>query len=123
VNKQRPVNLNLAAFKFPVTSISSILHRVTGVVLFLSIPLCLWALQMSLSADGFAELKSIFTGMVAKTIIWLILSMLAYHIVAGIRHLLMDAGIGESHQAGRMGSYLVIVLGVVMAALLGVWLW
>ena len=123
MNKNRPVNLNLAAFRFPVTSISSILHRVTGVLLFLSIPLCLWALQASLSASGFAELKTILSGVVAKLIIWAILSMLVYHIIAGVRHLLMDMGIGETLQAGRAGAYSVIVLGVVSALLLGVWIW
>lgn len=111
------------AFSFPVTSISSILHRVTGVLLFLSIPLCLWALQKSLTPNGFAEVSAVMSGMVFKIITWLILSMLAYHIIAGVRHLLMDAGIGESLEAGRAGSYLVIILGVVVTALIGVWIW
>ncbi len=123
MNKNRPVNLNLGTFKFPVTSISSILHRITGVVLFISIPLCLWALQQSMHKDGFDELKVLLNGDLAKLIVWLILSMLAYHIIAGLRHLLMDAGIGESLQTGRMGSYAVIFLGVISAVLLGVWLW
>lgn len=123
MNKNRPVNLNLAAFSFPVTSISSILHRITGVLLFLSIPLCLWALEKSLTPSGFVEVQAVLSGMVAKFILWAILSMLAYHIIAGIRHLLMDAGIGESLEGGRAGSYAVIALGVIVAALIGVWLW
>ncbi len=49
--------------------------------------------------------------------------MLAYHIIAGVRHLLMDAGIGESLEGGRMGSYAAIVLGAVVAVILGVWIW
>jgi len=73
--------------------------------------------------DGFDELKVLLNGDLAKLIVWLILSMLAYHIIAGLRHLLMDAGIGESLQTGRMGSYAVIFLGVISAVLLGVWLW
>ncbi|MGX5201963.1 succinate dehydrogenase, cytochrome b556 subunit [Aliikangiella sp. IMCC44632] len=123
MNDNRPVNLNLAAFKFPVTSISSILHRISGVLLFLSIPFCLWALQQSLTPNGFNQVSMIVGGVVGKFITWTILSMLAYHIIAGVRHLLMDAGLGESLEAGRFGSYLVIVLGVVSAALIGVWLW
>ncbi|MCW8879312.1 MAG: succinate dehydrogenase, cytochrome b556 subunit [Kangiellaceae bacterium] len=123
MNKNRPVNLNLATIKFPVTSISSILHRITGVLLFLSIPLCLWALQLSLTPAGFAEVKSVMSGGIVKFISWAILSMLAYHIIAGLRHLMMDAGIGETLEGGRFGAYSVIVLGVVSAALLGVWIW
>jgi len=123
VNKNRPVNLNLAAFSFPVTSISSILHRISGVLLFLSIPFCLWALQASMTPNGFAELQGVMSGVIAKLVTWLILSMLAYHIIAGIRHLLMDAGMGETLQAGRAGAYAVMVLGVIAAVILGVCIW
>ncbi|TQV77147.1 succinate dehydrogenase, cytochrome b556 subunit [Aliikangiella marina] len=123
MNKNRPVNLNLAAFSFPVTSISSIVHRITGVLLFLSIPFCLWALDQSLTPDGFVKVKAVLSGVFAKIILWAILSMLAYHIIAGVRHLLMDAGIGETLEGGRAGAYAVIVLGVVVAALIGVWIW
>lgn len=123
MKKTRPVNLNLAAFSWPVTAISSGMHRITGVLLFLCIPLCLWALQMSLTQTGFVELKNILNSGISKFITWGILSMLAYHIIAGIRHLLMDAGIGESLQGGRTGSYLAITLGVITAILIGVWIW
>jgi len=123
VKKNRPVNLNLAAMSWPVTAISSGLHRITGILLFISVPFVLWALEMSLTESGFHELKVILTGFVAKFVIWAILAMLAYHIVAGVRHLLMDSGIGESLEGARLGSYTVIALGVVMAALLGVWIW
>lgn len=123
MNNNRPVNLNLGAFKFPVTSISSILHRVTGVLLFLSVPFCLWALQASLTEPGFGQVKALLSSGIAKLITWAILSMLAYHIVAGVRHLLMDTGIGETLEGGRFGAYAVITLGLVLAALLGVWIW
>ncbi len=123
MNKNRPVNLNLATIKFPVTSMSSILHRITGVLLFLSIPLWLWALQESLNQGGFDAVKALFSGFIAKFIAWALLSMLSYHIIAGIRHLLMDAGIGETLEGGRRGAFSVIALGVVTAILIGVWLW
>ncbi len=123
MKKNRPVNLNLAAFKWPVTAISSGLHRITGILLFLSIPFCLWALQMSMTESGFAEIKSIMNGVIPKLIMWAILSMLSYHIVAGIRHLLMDGGIGETLEGARAGSYIAIISGVIMTAVLGVWIW
>jgi len=49
--------------------------------------------------------------------------MLAYHVIAGVRHLLMDLGIGESLEGGKRGAISVLLLGVVAAALIGVWLW
>ena len=123
MKNKRPVNLDLATIKWPITAISSGLHRITGILLFFCIPLTLWALQKSLTQAGFTELQACLSGDISKSVTWLILSMLAYHIVAGIRHLLMDAGIGESLSGARFGSYTVIALGVVMAGLLGVWIW
>ena len=76
-----------------------------------------------MTPSGFAEVKAVLSGVFAKLVVWLILSMLAYHIIAGVRHLLMDTGIGETLEAGRAGAYAVMVLGVVVAAILGVWIW
>jgi succinate dehydrogenase / fumarate reductase, cytochrome b subunit len=126
VKKNRPTNISpadLTKFSWPITAISSGLHRITGILLFLCIPFCLWALQMSLTATGFVEIKSILSGVVPKLIMWAILSMLSYHIVAGIRHLLMDVGIGESLEGARLGSYISIISGVIVTAVLGVWIW
>jgi len=127
VKNNRPGSVTLATMaglKWPITSLSSILHRVSGVLLFLSVPFCLWALEKSLSSQaGFDQVQIVLQGALAKFILWAILSMLAYHIIAGIRHLLMDAGIGESLEGGIFGSRLVIILGVVSAATLGAWVW
>ena len=120
----RPVNRNLATFKWPITAISSILHRISGVLLFLAVPFCLWALEKSLSSKAeFNQVKQLLQGNFPKLILWAILSLLTYHIIAGFRHLLMDAGIGESLEGGVAGSQIVIVLGVLSAAGLGVWIW
>ena len=55
--------------------------------------------------------------------LWGVLSALLYHLVAGIRHLLMDAGLGESLEGGRLGAKILIVIAVVLIVLLGVWIW
>ena len=110
--------------RFPVTAISSILHRITGVLLFIAVPILLWMLQKSLTSTGFIELK----GMLADSflwqfIFWAILVSVTFHIVAGVRHLLMDAGIGESLEGGTRGAWIVIILSAIAAILLGVWVW
>jgi succinate dehydrogenase / fumarate reductase cytochrome b subunit len=127
VKKNRPGNVTLATManlKWPITSLSSILHRITGVLLFIAIPFCLWALEKSLTSQvEFTRIQMMLSGDFAKFVLWLILAMLAYHIIAGVRHLLMDAGIGESLEGGVIGSKLVIVLGILSAVGLGVWIW
>lgn len=120
----RPINLNLFAFRFPITAITSILHRISGFVLFLSIPLALWAWQLSLQDySGFVYIKSLVLTWYVKLLVWLLLVALAYHIAAGVRHLLMDAHIGDTKRGGRIGAYSIFVVSAVLAILLGVYLW
>jgi len=114
----------MAGLSWPVTAISSILHRITGVLLVAVVPCSLWVLEKSLTSQAdFNDAKTLLQTDIAKFVVWIVLSMLAYHIVAGIRHIFMDAGIGESLEGGRLGAQLVIALGVVMAICLGVWIW
>lgn len=124
MNKQRPVNLDLTSISFPVTAISSILHRITGVFLVIGIPVLLWLLGTSLeSKQGFEEASNFVAAGFGKFLFWAILSAIAFHLIAGIRHLLMDMGIGESLEGGTLGAKIVLVLGVLAAVGLGVWLW
>ncbi|PWK49926.1 succinate dehydrogenase subunit C [Pleionea mediterranea] len=109
---------------FPVTAISSILHRITGVFLVIGIPVLLWMLGKSLASEqGFNEASSFVAAGFGKLLFWAILSSIGFHIIAGLRHLLMDAGIGESLEGGMRGATIVLVLGVLLAIGLGVWLW
>ena len=124
VNSQRPVNLDLRTIKLPITAYTSILHRISGVILFVGIVLVLYALDKSLaSEEGFAEVQACLASPVAKLVIWGLLSALLYHLVAGIRHLIMDLGVGESLEGGKLGSKIVIAVSVVIIVLAGVWVW
>ena len=114
----------MAAFSWPITALSSILHRMTGVLLFFAIPFALWLLERSLTSPAeFTQVKLLLTGPLSQFLLWFVLSGLAYHIIAGIKHLLMDAGIGETLEGGVLASKLVVVLGVLSAIGLGVWVW
>lgn len=124
VNSQRPVNLDLRTIKLPVTAYTSILHRASGIILFVGLAIMLYALGKSLgSEEGFGEVKACMTNALAKLVIWGLLSSLLYHLVAGIRHLIMDMGIGESLEGGKLGSKIVIAVSVVLIVLAGVWIW
>jgi len=124
VKDTRPINVNPATYAFPITAISSIIHRITGVFLFLALPLGLWALDKSLSsAQGFAEVKTLIASGFGGFVTWAILAALFYHIIAGIRHILMDMGIGEGASSGPLGAKLVLVFALIAAVMTGVWLW
>jgi len=124
VQKQRPVNLDIGTIKLPVTAYISILHRVSGVILFLVVGFLLWLLDTSLSSpEGFASVQSGFDSPLARFVLWGSLAALAYHSVAGIRHLIMDFGVGESLEGGVLGAKLVAATVVVLVLLAGAWLW
>ncbi|KAA8693239.1 succinate dehydrogenase, cytochrome b556 subunit [Pseudomonas syringae pv. tagetis] len=124
MNSQRPVNLDLRTIKLPVTAYTSILHRISGVILFVGIAIMLYAMDKSLaSEEGFGEVKACLTSPLAKLIIWGLLSALLYHLVAGIRHLIMDTGVGETLEGGKLGSKIVIAVSVILILLAGVWIW
>ncbi|RTE87365.1 MULTISPECIES: succinate dehydrogenase, cytochrome b556 subunit [Gammaproteobacteria] len=124
MKKQRPVNLQLNTISFPPAAISSILHRVSGVIMLVLVGLLVWLLANSLqSPEGFAQAQSVFAHPVVKFLVWGFLTALGYHLLAGIRHMVMDLGIWEERESGNASAVVTIVLAVILAVLAGVWLW
>ena len=84
----------------------------------------MYGLDLSLSGeDGFNRVNELLDSFLAKLIIWGILSALLYHLVAGIKHLLMDAGIAEELESGRLAAKITLVVSIVLIILAGVWVW
>ena len=124
VSDNRPVNLDLSQFSFPLPAITSVIHRATGLILFVGVAFVLWAFQESLSGEeSFNAMKSVMQGFLAKLILWGIISALLYHLVAGTKHLLMDLGIGETLEGGKLGAKITLVVSIVLILITGVWIW
>ncbi|WP_226662485.1 succinate dehydrogenase, cytochrome b556 subunit [Microbulbifer aggregans] len=124
MNKNRPVNLDISTIKLPAAGLVSILHRISGVVLFAVVALLLCMLDASLESEqGFQKIADTFNSVPAKLILWASLAALIYHLIAGVRHLLMDMGIGESLEGGRRSAVAVLVLSVILILLAGVLIW
>ncbi len=120
----RPVNLDIATIKLPITAYASILHRISGVFLFVAIGVMIYALDLSLSsAEGFASVGAALDSLFAKLVVWAVLSGLIYHSVAGVKHLIMDMGYGETYEGGVLGSRITFLVSAVMIALAGWWVW
>ena len=122
VKNQRPVFLNLFQIKFPPPAIVSILHRISGVLIFLALPLFLWMLSKTLSSESEFQSLTQNSHPLWWFSLWVGLSAVLFHLVAGIRHLLMDIGWGESLKAGRISAYLVLIIGALCVILAGIWL-
>jgi succinate dehydrogenase / fumarate reductase cytochrome b subunit len=124
VKKQRPVNLDLTTISFPAPALASILHRVTGVAMFFALVFVIWAWAVSLSsAEGFEQVKLVLQSFIAKFIAWGTITVLLYHMIGGIRHLIMDMGHWEELKSGNTSAVVTIALWIVLAVLAGVWLW
>lgn len=124
MDKKKPINLNLWTIHFPITAIISILHRVSGFVTFLVIPLFLLLLSCSLfSQESFQCVHDSLTHPVIKLLLWALLSALIYHLVAGVRHMFMDIGVGETREGGVLGAKIVLSVSLVLIILTGIWLW
>lgn len=124
VEDKRPVNLDLTTIKLPLPGFASILHRISGFAIFLALPILLWVLDQSLMSDqAFGELKGVLSGFLVKLTLFAILAGLIFHLVAGIKHLLMDIGVGESLEGARLGASITLVLSGLLILIVGAWLW
>ncbi|ETX10250.1 succinate dehydrogenase [Marinomonas ushuaiensis DSM 15871] len=125
MNKKRPVNLDISTISMPLTAVVSILHRITGIILFVGLAFLFYAFDLSLeSQEGFDQVVNVLqTNFLAKFIIWGVVSALMYHLVAGVKHLFMDLGYFEELESGRNAAIANIVIAAILIILAGVWIW
>lgn len=127
MKSNRPVNLSMGQvlevnLKSPV-AIASILHRLSGVIVFLLVPVLLWLLDKSLSSpEGFAQVQEILNGFVVRFIVWVFVAGLIFHFIAGVKHLLADVGVAEELESGRMASTIALILSAIGIVASFVWI-
>jgi succinate dehydrogenase / fumarate reductase cytochrome b subunit len=117
-NKSAPKFLNLLKIKLPPGGITSIAHRISGVLMFLCIPLLTWLFGLSLESEqGFLEvrdfLRSVPVILVSLILVW----SLSHHLLAGLRHLLLDIDIGVQKAQARASAWLVNLGALLMTGL------
>lgn len=123
MSTKRPLNINPLSIRLPVTAWVSILHRMSGVVVFLLIPILLWSLQHSLgTAKQWQSMLKTFDTPWVQFMLWATLGALAFHLIAGIRHIIMDMHFADSLKAGHRGAWLVLLLSALALAGLGYWI-
>ena len=125
MKKQRPVNLDLTTIKMHAAANASILHRISGVIMVFAVGILLWTLSLSLSsAEGFAQVQAMLDGWFFTFIIWGITSAMIYHLLGGIRHLLMDVfGLFEEKVSGNVSAKIIMALWIILTIAAGVSLW
>lgn len=117
----RPVNLDLTTVRMPFTAVLSILHRITGVIIFLGVPVLLWLLEKSLSsAAGYGEVEQLLAGGFWRFAFFGVIWAFAYHVMAGIKHLAMDMGHAETPETAKIAAALLIIGNILVLIFLGV---
>jgi succinate dehydrogenase / fumarate reductase, cytochrome b subunit len=116
--KRRPVFFNLAKIQMPVGALTSITHRVTGMLLAFGVPFCIYVLDLSLRGPlGYAQAIAMLDKAPVKGVMIVLAWALAHHLLAGIRHLLSDIDIGSQLPAARRSAWVVNAGGIAMALL------
>ena len=109
----RPFYLNLIKIRLPVPGVVSIMHRISGVLMFIAIPLVIYLFELSLRDEaGFAQASDILAHPLSRLILLALIWALIHHFLAGIRFLLTDFDIGLDKVQSRITAWTVIVLEV-----------
>ncbi|MEP6658221.1 MAG: succinate dehydrogenase, cytochrome b556 subunit [Betaproteobacteria bacterium] len=123
--KPRPVYLNLVAIRQPLPAIISILHRVSGALLFLfGIPVLLFAVDATrTSPEAFGQVRDWVASPWVKLVLLVLVWAYLHHFCAGIRYLLLDLHIGDDLAPARRSSAIVLVVSLALTLILGARLW
>lgn len=123
IAKKRPQFRNIhitqiAGYRLPLAGFISILHRVSGALMFLLLPFVLYLLEQSLTSEGtFAQLKGIASHWYVKLVILALSWAYLHHFCAGLRHLVMDYHIGLDKNSARQSAVGVFAVSLPLAAL------
>ena len=119
-----PIFLNLLKIQLPVAGVSSILHRISAVGIFvLLLPFSIVLFLASNSEEGFSTVSYFLSLNSIKILLVLLLTGLTYHYISGIRHLVMDFGYWQTLNAGRISAILTIVSSGIISLILLVVVW
>jgi succinate dehydrogenase / fumarate reductase cytochrome b subunit len=117
-NLKRPLSPHLQIYKPQLTSVLSITHRITGVVLsILSLFIPLTLVSVALGVGYFNILKVFLTNIFIQLLITASIFVLTYHLLNGIRHLFWDYGLGLSMKDTYISGYLVLIVSVLLTLL------
>jgi succinate dehydrogenase / fumarate reductase cytochrome b subunit len=122
--RKRPKHLALWQIRLPLSGIVSIVHRITGVGLFLLLPFLICLLDKSLlDQSSFEEFRDIVGNPLVKLVLLGLLWAYMHHFCAGIRYLFLDIGKGLELPCARRSAKAVVIVSLSLTAVIGGLLW
>jgi succinate dehydrogenase / fumarate reductase, cytochrome b subunit len=120
---ERPLSPHLSVYKFKYTLVTSILNRLAGLVLAVGLLiLAYWLVALAGGARAYAQARSILSFGVFRTLYFLLLAAFVYHLVAGVRHLVWDCGVGLERATARRSAWIVAGISVALTLILAYFL-
>ena len=118
---------DLPTYRLPAAGWVSILHRVSGALMFILLPFIIWMFDMSISSEiSFAKFASVFTlglgfapGWFMKLVVLALIWAYLHHFIAGVRHLWMDMNHAVSKEFGKSSAVTVLALSLGLTLVLG----
>lgn len=118
---------DLPSYRLPLAGWVSILHRISGALIFFLLPLVVWTFDLSVSSEySHARLSAVFSqgalglpGAIFKLLALALIWAFLHHLIAGLRHLVMDAAHAVTKEFGRNSALLTLVLSLLTTVLLG----
>lgn len=117
ISKDRPLSPHLTIYKLQISSVLSILHRITGMALFLGVLILAWLLTAILMQNtGIAFIDAPLSGILDNVLFKIFLLGLSfclyYHLFNGIRHLFWDIGLGFEIRTMKITGIIVVCLSL-----------
>lgn len=117
--RRRPVFLELWRIRLPLPGVTSILHRISGVLMVLALPIGAWLLAGAVSGEaGFARAMQLLANPLAKLGLLLLLWSFLHHLLAGVRYLVMDLGQGVDLAPARRTAAIALGGGLLLTLIL-----
>ena len=107
---------DLVRYRLPVPGVLSILHRISGALMFLLLPLTLWLFDLSLRSEiGYQQLRQAAEGWFVKVVLAALVWSLLHHLAAGVRYLLLDLDLGVDRAPARRSAWIVFAVSLPLA--------
>ncbi|MBS0611866.1 MAG: succinate dehydrogenase, cytochrome b556 subunit [Proteobacteria bacterium] len=118
----RPLSPHLQVYRWRATMLSSILNRMTGLILTAAFALlCIWLMAVASGSESYACVARLLRGPLGVLLLLGVGASLSFHLLTGVRHLLWDAGLGFDKSTARRTSWLVFAGTVILTLGLLVW--
>ncbi|MGN7679012.1 MAG: succinate dehydrogenase, cytochrome b556 subunit [Anaplasma sp.] len=125
VLRSRPLSPHLQVYKLPVAAVLSIIHRASGLFLYVGVTLLSWLFVLSRYSTGCVAsfLENAAVSLCVKALSFLCCVAFSYHYFNGVRHLLWDCGVGLSKSSVAVSGAFVVFLTVAFTAALLFFVW